>query len=118
MSLLGVVREDAKGFLVEYTTTFMTEPTRQTCFWRVVEICRSPYAIGLEGLPKDGDQVRLSGDMWQSPMGSRCTLRSAKGEAERFTREPYPCPKVRKGTETRYQDGEWQKLTRKGWVTL
>ena len=117
MSLLGVVREDAKGFLVEYTTTFMTEPTRQTCFWRVVEICRSPYAIGLEGLPKDGDQVRLSGDMWQSPMGSRYTraLPRERRSASPGSRTRAP----RSGrTETRYQGGEWQKLTRKGWVTL
>lgn len=28
----------------------------------------------------------------------------------------YPCPKVRKGTETRYHCGRWQKATKKGWV--
>jgi hypothetical protein len=31
-------------------------------------------------------------------------------------REPLPCPKVRKGTETRYCQGRWEKLLRKGWV--
>lgn len=30
---------------------------------------------------------------------------------------PYPCPKVRKGMETRYRDGRWQKyLKTEGWV--
>ncbi len=32
--------------------------------------------------------------------------------------EPIPCPKVKKGTETRYRHGEWQKYLRSaGWVT-
>ncbi len=28
-----------------------------------------------------------------------------------------PCPKVRKGIETRWSYGEWQKLLKKGWVS-
>jgi len=33
-------------------------------------------------------------------------------------RQPIPCPKVRKGTETRYLMGHWQKYTKtKGWVS-
>lgn len=38
-------------------------------------------------------------------------------KAVRVEREPLPCPKVRKGIETRYRDGRWQKLLKKGWVT-
>ena len=30
--------------------------------------------------------------------------------------ESIPCPKVRKGLETRYRDGHWQKLLKTGWV--
>lgn len=32
-------------------------------------------------------------------------------------KEPVPCPKVRKGQETRYRYGVWQKYTAKGWVS-
>ncbi len=30
-------------------------------------------------------------------------------------KEPLPAPKVRKGTETRYRNGQWEKYTAKGW---
>jgi hypothetical protein len=30
---------------------------------------------------------------------------------------PLPCPKVRKGMETRYRNGRWEKYTAKGYVT-
>ena len=32
--------------------------------------------------------------------------------------EPIPCPKVRKGIETRWQNGQWEKYMKsKGWVS-
>ena len=30
--------------------------------------------------------------------------------------EPIPCPKVRKGIETRWYNGRWEKLLKSGWV--
>ena len=30
--------------------------------------------------------------------------------------ESIPCPKVRSGIETRWYNGQWQKLLKKGWV--
>ena len=33
-------------------------------------------------------------------------------------RTQLPCPKVRKGIETRYCSGQWQKLLKTGWVTI
>jgi len=34
-----------------------------------------------------------------------------------FTKNrPYICPKVRKGIETRYYYGQWQKLLKSGWT--
>lgn len=35
--------------------------------------------------------------------------------AERVDVEPFPCPKVKAGIETRYRDGRWQKLLKTGW---
>lgn len=29
--------------------------------------------------------------------------------------EPEPCPRVRKGLEVRWQDGQWEKLLKSGW---
>jgi len=31
--------------------------------------------------------------------------------------EPIPCPKVRKGIETRYRNGVWEKELKSGWIT-
>ena len=36
--------------------------------------------------------------------------------AEELT--PIPCPKVRAGLITRYEDGAWQKRMKSGWVNL
>lgn len=33
----------------------------------------------------------------------------------RMDKLPIPAPKVRKGTETRYRNGQWEKYTAKGW---
>jgi hypothetical protein len=50
--------------------------------------------------------------------GIRRTLYLADSSAKpiAFETEPYPCPKVRKGIETRYRDGRWEKyLKSSGW---
>ena len=39
-----------------------------------------------------------------------------KTESIHTTTEPMPCPKVRKGIETRYRWGKWEKLLKSGWV--
>ena len=36
--------------------------------------------------------------------------------AEFTIREPIPCPKVRKGIETRYMAGQWTKSLATGWI--
>jgi hypothetical protein len=34
-----------------------------------------------------------------------------------FTEEvPIPCPKVRRGIQTRFRDGCWSKLLKRGWI--
>ena len=40
-------------------------------------------------------------------------------KAMRVDAEPFPCPKVRKGIETRYYYGQWEKYlksSKRGWV--
>lgn len=40
-----------------------------------------------------------------------------KQQAGRVDKEEYPCPRVKKGIETKYESGEWFKyLKSKGWV--
>lgn len=52
--------------------------------------------------------------------GGRYAVRiDSKAKAVRAETIPIPCPKVRKGLETRYANGHWQKyLKSEGWVNL
>ncbi len=43
---------------------------------------------------------------------------SGDSKADRFEKEPYPCPKVRSNIQTRYHDGRWQKHLRNGWTDI
>ena len=51
-----------------------------------------------------------------SPMGSRLLRIGWNQKPDEFFVEPVPMPKVRKGIETRYRNGRWEKLLKKGWV--
>ena len=77
---------------------------------------------------------------WQSELGQQLTthgngvyrVRLCNGMVERYLRLPeggrtkamftevteIACPKVRKGIETRYRNGSWQKLLKSGWEVL
>lgn len=69
---------------------------------------------------RDGGRYRLTDPehpMWR---GQIQLEHGGKTECEFLQLAPYPCPKVRKGTETRYYIGRWQKYAKRerAWVDL
>lgn len=107
----GTIDIDGKDILIRYADCLRSEPTEVVMWWKPTDIRRNPYR---PGFPQQGDEVDGAGDWWTGPGYS---LRLAGNTvAVRSERHPVPCPKVRKGTETRWRDGAWEKLMAKGWV--
>ena len=72
-------------------------------------------------LPLTHDPYSTSGEYnyWQSD--GRCLVRvllqDGRETKPAFNEiEPLPCPKVRKGTETRWEHRRWEKLLKNGWT--
>lgn len=97
-----------EAWFVRYETTMSNEPTRVISRWKVT------YS---QGILKDGQEVSWNGaDPWHgytSALGSIKIWTEKEGENECL---PCPCPKVRKGIETRWISGRWEKHLKSGWT--
>lgn len=116
MSLEGTVVIDAKGAVfVRYVSVQSSQPVKVTMLWRVQRVRRDGYSIGAS--PETGHIVRSNGDEWHGP-GYSLYFPGGQ-EAESVVKEDIPCPKVRRGLETRWNvyQSRWEKLLpSRGWV--
>ena len=115
MSMVGTIDEIDGVLYVRYETTFSSEPVRQTLWWKIERVWRSPFAIGDAGAPKVGDHVvsNPGGGGWSA---SYYTVHfDGRKDAERIERSPVPCPPTR-GKAARWQNGRWEKLMARGWL--
>jgi hypothetical protein len=117
-----VVRRDDGKLYVRYETTLYHEPTRQVLYWAVL-VDRSCGSDALDGEPVVSHLDLVYGTRWQvAPDSDRfwrikdLWVTTAKGDAAYVERSTVDKPKVRAGVETRWNDGRWEKLLRKGWV--
>ena len=122
MSLQGVVVRRNGALVVRYESTRYSEPIRDVLYWPLSEE-RSHCGWLLEEKPVVSDS---SGPIWRAAPACEhfwhirhafVCLRDGDGtkavEVESF---PVPCPKVRRGIETRRHNGNWQKLLKTGWT--
>lgn len=125
-----VVREKDRLF-VRYEMTCWSEPTLAIGYWPIDQSI-SRAAFRLEGFQVEdrnysgrfslaiGPALDRLGNTIEYHQLKDCVavlVNGAKTEAERIERQPIPCPKVRRGVETRYHEGTWQKLLKRGWVS-
>jgi hypothetical protein len=116
-----MVRLDGK-LVIRYETANWSEPTRVIMYYPLSEDRSSGAPWRLEGravvstgygewrgAPEDPD-------FWQLRNATAVALNGDKTEAVKVEREPIPCPKVRAGIQTRWHEGRWEKLMKKGWV--
>lgn len=104
--------------LVETSWPHNATPTETMVRWQVTRIVRSPYG---GGFPEDGDPLTDSRSLngWANYHGKNYSVHfPSTAEAVETEERAVVCPKVRKGTETRWYCGAWEKLTRGGWVRL
>ena len=101
---------------VGYQDTYWSDPISVTQYWPAI---RGQFLGYLEeGDPLEGGHLTFftvaRGIPYQRP---ELTIAGDVQAIDR-TEEPFPCPKTRKGTQTRYLQGRWQKLMAKGWKDI
>lgn len=96
------------------------EPIENVWIWRVLRVTGN----GTMPIPCEGDQaesrVNTTDDEheWKVWRGNFILGRAySERTACHSEQNAIPCPKVKAGTQTRYQGGEWQKMhARRGWI--
>lgn len=119
-----VVRLDGK-LVVRYASNLDSEPKRYILYWPLSEdrsiggVFRLEDREVVSDLGSEGWGIAPEDpDFWSLRSITAVLLNGGKTEAVKIEHEPIPCPKVRKGVETRYRYGHWEKLLKSGWVTL
>lgn len=112
--LTGTIDKIGNDFFVKYVTTFSDEPTQQTVWWKIDRVEQRSGALACH--PRIEDIVtRLDGNAYWTGPGYRAHIDNV-AEAFKVERVPVPCPKVGK-KPTRWNDGRWEKLLARGWVS-
>jgi hypothetical protein len=102
------------------TETMFERPEVVTTYWKCW-----PAIIGESSY--DGVEAIMHSNDFGTSVMFRMGVDSRNWSADQYTGKsrpgdftetvPLPCPKVRKGTETRYRHGKWEKYTAKGFVS-
>ena len=107
-----------QGFLcLKWSDTESSAPIRVTWYWPFFRIKENEVAdiLGTEAYDERNGvfAARVAGGGWR-----RFQLQDGgQTKAIDIMREPIPCPHVRRGIETRYRAGRWEKyLKTQGWV--
>jgi hypothetical protein len=116
MSITGKIISRDGRLLVLHVSNNWSEPTTTYQYWPV----ETTYGTSI-AKPSEGDAVTyIAGrGVWTAydPSNNRATgtlrVSEGKGFVEKVSN---PCPKVRGNVETRYHNGVWEKLLKKGWV--
>ncbi len=124
MSMQGKITTRDGQLFVLYETAHTDEPKITRLWWAVTCSIGSPHG-GWER-PKDGDLADYSSGsctgQWSTrdPETHRRTggVETGSGSVQAVYRETVdaPAPKIRKGIESRWSNGRWQKALKSGWV--
>lgn len=111
--LTGVLRQRDGKWYVDASHPANSEPTLITISWLVTGTRRGinygPAPEMVDGLAVTHSDI--GGEYWQAyEHGNYLTLLTEHDGT--ISEVPLPCPKVRKGIETRYRYGRWEKAVR------
>lgn len=116
--LTGTLRERDGMLFVVYESPLENTPKLHRFWWKVYEVRGDAWNAYR---PEVGDTLRSQHDGWWHASregvyttGSVCFPQGLP--ATHIDEVDVPCPKVRKGIETRWYQGAWQKNSAKGWV--
>lgn len=112
--------EDHNGKLaVVYRATSWTQPEKITYIWPTEYHTKTAVEGMLWVLPQPVYYSQMRGCFYVRIDGREIDIPTEKHSNEPLV-EPWPCPKVRRGQETRYEHGEWQvySKTDRRWRSL
>lgn len=109
------------GWYIASRIPSASEPILYVNYYRIVRMSPDPYRPSpvLEEMIYQPVDDRGNGNFVLSGVGSRCYLQiEYSAQAEYIDDYPIPCPKVRKGIQTRWNgyQGQWEKCLKTGWV--
>lgn len=113
--MTGTIARHNGQLVIEYQYPSTTAPVLIGVRWAVLDAKRTgPFAPALEpGLIVSYRQA----DTWQAYAQGDYLLISSAHDGTPMEDTPIVCPKVRKGTDTRYYCGRWEKYSkREGWI--
>lgn len=117
--MIGTIRKRGNSFVIEYQYPATAEPVWIGVRWTIVDSRRTgPFAPALT----IGTEVRYANDpidrvLWQAYAQGDYLKVWTERDGTPMDAEPIPCPKVRKGIDTRYYCGRWEKYSkREGWI--
>jgi hypothetical protein len=119
-----LVKRDHKLF-IRYETCRYSEPIKDVLYWPVSHASAfvgETFPLPARDAGNGSYTVRRNPDLDKSDCGydAHFTVYFPNGgatKAEFVETSEIPCPKVRKGIETRYHNGRWEKYTKQGgWI--
>jgi hypothetical protein len=100
-----------------------SEPIVDIHYWPVAQGYRPDLAYRLVCLDTDQELRKIESGIFEAPNGALTPLRiylkdGGSTRAIKTEHEPVPCPKVRKGMNTRWNEwkGCWEKELKSGWT--
>lgn len=120
MALTGrLIQFDRETLAVEYECTLGSQPKAVRQTWPLGSFQLRGFAMSLsDAIGRDAviDQGRVSVYCGNGNSLIGNLVNGGSTESIRTVTLDIPCPKCR--TETRWHDGRWEKLLRKGWVPV
>jgi hypothetical protein len=122
MAMQGKLVSRNGALFVLYETSHDSEPKITFMWWKVESTKGNPYHCER---PEPGDIAvyQSDGRTWQTrrpdthrSSGSITTVGDGNTKADHVETVSAPSPKVRGGVQTRWYQGRWEKLLKKGWV--
>jgi hypothetical protein len=114
--MLARLHKDGNDWFVVHSYPATFEPKQISVRWKVIRSEVKGLGCWDESATEGIDVQHLSGDVWQAYRQGTYLVVVTEHEGT-ASETPVPCPKVRKGIETRWHQGAWQKyLQTKGWV--
>lgn len=121
MSMVGKLVDRNGKLYVLYETAHDSEPKITFLWWLVERTTGNPYHCDR---PEPGDVATYRSDgTWSTHRPDTCRSTGSVyvgGSAQAAHKETVsaPSPKVRAGIEVRWYQGRYEKLLKKGWVTV
>lgn len=104
---------------VAWSDTDTNAPTKITYYWPCYKTSADSVAqiIGLDAYDEEQGVFAFKTGAGYAGTWRRVRLQDGGStKAIDITREPIPCPTVRKGIETRWWRGRWEKYLKTGWT--